>query len=276
MALNLENKRQIIIFALALVVGVLAVYLMGLYIEDQNKKNAQKLFQQIEEQKKNFEQTRVMMANEINLVRKEQQQMENQILAKLKENPPQEAGGMPSTFSLRTPPGKRALAIRIDSLSAVGGLLSPGDFIDIIAHLRVPKSDDLNGPTDTVTTILFQNIEILAINVNYKIGSGGAFYGNQQQAGSLNITLSVSAEEANLLTFAQMHGNLQFSLRSPTEKNIEQSTEPASWQALSDFIAEKQGTKISVPHSRKAIDINEPTQEEEPAKIEIFKSGQKY
>ena len=41
-------------------------------------------------------------------------------------------------FSLRTPPGKRAVTLKINSLSAVGGLVNPGDFVDIIAHLELP------------------------------------------------------------------------------------------------------------------------------------------
>ena len=69
-------------------------------------------------------------------------------------------------FSLRTPPGKRAITVKVDSLSAVGGLVNPGDFVDIIAHLEMPDDMDIvsskkkkKQKTQTVTTVLFQNLQ---------------------------------------------------------------------------------------------------------------------
>src|SRR5208283_1357158 len=42
------------------------------------------------------------------------------------------------SLPLKTPAGKRAVTVMIDSLEAVGGLLNAGDFVDVIAELNVP------------------------------------------------------------------------------------------------------------------------------------------
>ncbi len=276
--MNLENKKNIVTFILAVALGVVTVVLTGKFVDDRNKENAKKLADQIELERKNAEQREMALVNEIGVVKKQMQQMESQIIAKLKEKEGQEMeAGLPATFALRTPPGKRALTIAIDSLSAVGGLISPGDFVDIIAHLNVPQflinpmagSGDSKG--GSVTTILFQNIEVLAVGTNFKMGSSGSIYENQQKAGSLNVTLAVTAEEASLLTFAQPNGKLQFSLRAPTEQGVEK-TEIASWNALSDFIEKRQGTKLFAP---KKEEITEEEIKEPPKPvIQIFRSGE--
>ena len=177
---------------------------------------------------------------------------------------------------MRPPPGKRALTIKINSLSAVGGLVNPGDFVDIIASLKVPK--ELRDEADTrneIVTVLFQNIQVLAVGTNYDPVGELPPYELQQKSSSLNVTLAVNPEEAGLLTFAQANGNLQLSLRSPTETQGNILQQVASWDALSDFVLERQGTELYPP--RKVVEeeeeeVVEEKKEEKPY-IQIFRGG---
>ena len=67
------------------------------------------------------------------------------------------------SLAIKTPVGKRAVTVMIDSLAAVGGLLNAGDFVDVIAELNVPSQD---ADRKTVTAMIFQGLQVLAINTN--------------------------------------------------------------------------------------------------------------
>ena len=61
-----------------------------------------------------------------------------------------------SFLTAKTPPGKRAVTVMIESLNAVGGLLNAGDFVDVIAHLDIPEGTDKKK---TITAMVFQDSE---------------------------------------------------------------------------------------------------------------------
>ena len=166
----------------------------------------------------------------------------------------------------------------INSLSAVGGLINPGDFVDIIARLDLPDEEDVAKKSgETLTTVLFQNIQVLAVGVNYDPLGEVSLYEAQQTARSLNITFAVNPDEASLLTFARDNGTLQLSLRSSSETQDRILQQVASWDALAEFVLERQGTELLVP--KKAVDVKEivdPEEEEEELKpfIEIYRGGE--
>ena len=85
----------------------------------------------------------------------------------------------------------------------------------------------------------------------------------------------MNPEEAGLLTFTQTKGKLQLLLRSPVEKQT-QNLQIAYWDALSDFVLEHQGTELTVPRSKAAIESAEgggKSKEDVKPFIQIFKSG---
>jgi hypothetical protein len=101
-------------------------------------------------------------------------------------------------------------------------------------------------------------------------------YEIQQRAKALNVTLALSPEEAGLLTFAEAHGDLQLSLRSPAETEDKVLQQVASWNALADFVLEHQGTELKIPSKK----ITPPEEEEEVVEekepepyIQIFRGG---
>ncbi len=174
-----------------------------------------------------------------------------------------------STLSLMTPSGRRAYTVMIDSLSAVGGMISPGDFVDIIADVQMP--DPSEGGMKEISSIVFQNIQILAVDTNLK-ASGQ--YDQQSKARSLKMTFALTPEEAGLMSFLQKHGQMQLLLRAPAEDEIE-LVEVASWRALADYVAEKQGTELVIPRTKASIEpISTRTTEEVKPFIQIFEGGQ--
>lgn len=285
---NIENKKQFAIILLAVGLGLFAAFLTSQYIKnsitEQTKTFAQSYVQSNMEKEQQLQQQiemlRAQMAQEIQRVAQEAaqqaaaQQAQQQVVTKTEEKEVRQ-----EAFSVRMPKGKRALTVLIDSLSAVGGLIKAGDLVDIIAHLQIPdkdKADENNvEKKEDVTTILFQKILVLSVNTNFD-DMTPPDYVQQQQAGRLNITLALEPEAAALLTFAQKNGQLQFTLRAPDEKETG-VFKVASWQALSDFVLEHQGTRLKVPRDKikTATPVVTTEIEKEPESvIKIFKSGQ--
>lgn len=276
--MNIENKKQMATLLLAIGLGFVAVVLTSQYIKKSVEQQTQTLAQEYSNQTGGI-------VKEIEFLKIELKKLASQQVSMVKAPVAQDqtAGqdtAKPAKFSLKTPPGKRALTVLIDSLSAVGGLINSGDFIDIIGQLDMPDPEKPKEGTQKVTTVLFQNIQVLAIGTNFSTMATDAasLYESQQTARSLYITLALDPEEAALLTFAQDHGKLQLSLRGPGEKETK-ILQVASWNALADFVLERQGTELNVPKPRTAIETMEegegaPSKQEIKPVIQIFKAGQ--
>lgn len=282
--MNLENKKQFVTLLLAVGLGLVAVFWTSHVIQnsvnkqtaalaqaydrksaaqrDELLKEMQMQYRDLNQKLNDVEKRAAMAAAQSSTVQKTPQVVDSTVFAEV------------------TPPGKRALTIQIDSLSAVGGLISPGDHVDIIAHLDMPVYDaDVKkaratradgGSTETVTSVLFQNIQVLAVGSNFKPAGNAMVYQSQQSSRTLNVTLALEPDESGLLTFAQKNGNLQLVLRSQQESDIK-VLQVASWDALSDYVLDRQGTELKVPE--KKVQFQEETGEVKPF-IEIFRKGE--
>jgi Flp pilus assembly protein CpaB len=282
--MNLENKKQVAIIAIAIGLGVVTVFMVGQHIQNSINQQTKILADEFTRQNKEAVETiRQQVGQELANIKAQQQQLAAQqdqlrtqvVSGTLTTTPGGTAQARTDVapFSYRMPAGKRALTINIDSLSAVGGLITPGDFVDIIAQLTVPQG---SGKQDEeVTSMVFQNLEVLAVGASFNPSGDPIVYDSQQKARSLYVTLAVGPEEAGLLTFAQTKGKLQLALRSPKEKNTE-TVQVASWQALADFVSDKQGTELLLPRQKAAMEVIETDKKKENEVkpfIQIFKSG---
>ncbi len=276
--MNIENKKQVAILLLAIGLGFVAVVLTSQYVKKSVEQQTQILAQEYANQTGGIVQ-------EMEFLKMELKKVATQQIAMAKEGPgdlaqPKDQEAKLLKFSLKTPQGKRALTVLIDSLSAVGGLINPGDFIDVIGQLNMPDPEKPKEKTQKVTTILFQNVQVLAVGTNFSSAAvdSASIYEAQQQARSLYITLALDPQEAALVTFAQDNGKLQLSLRGPNE-NETKILQVASWDTLSDFVLEHQGTELNVPKSRASLETvgeteESPSRQEVKPFIQIFKAGQ--
>ena len=164
----------------------------------------------------------------------------------------------------------------IDSLSAVGGLINPGDFVDILATLDVPESVDENNKKrkeiKKITTVLFQNVQVLAVGTNYDPTGVAPAYEMQKNLKKLNVTFAVDPEEVGLLDFAQANGSLRLSLRSAKETQDRVLQQVASWNALSDFVLQRQGTELGLPKKAPVDKSGKEVVETKPF-VQIFRGG---
>jgi len=252
MAIDLKNidKKKAAVVGGAIFAGLIAVALTNGYINESVKSQAGSLGSVIgrQEAERLLKKVEALEEENKNIIDKMRQiasaAQQAQIREDVSERGPKEQPGLSS----KTPSGKRAITVVIEKLSAVGGLIAPGDYVDIIGHLAVPVEVGDSPRRELVTVTLFQNVPILAIGSNTELGKKI----NVQNESAIAITFALNPQEAELLTFAQQHGHLQLVLRSPLDTQA-YILPAATWNSLSEYIMTTQGMDIRVP------------QEEEPA-----------
>jgi pilus assembly protein CpaB len=131
-----------------------------------------------------------------------------------------------SGLAFRIAPGKRAVSVNVNEVISTGGLIVPGDFVDVIAIFPPAGNDPL---ADSAGMVL-QNIEVLAIA--QAIGGpaadptgaqalAGQVSGNRSSTAAEAVarpnartaTLAVTPEEAQKLILAEEKGRIRLALR---------------------------------------------------------------
>jgi pilus assembly protein CpaB len=154
--------------------------------------------------------------------------------------PRQGAGGLAEA----TPIGKRAITVSVDNLSLLGGMIKPGDYVDMIAMIPVPvQTPDGKQTTQVVALPLLQNVLVLAIGQRMGTGTAESSGGRYQQAeggagGSSLVTFAVSPQEASIIAFIQEQTKIRLILRSPADSKIE-PVPPVSWDTLLQYVMPK-------------------------------------
>jgi pilus assembly protein CpaB len=100
-------------------------------------------------------------------------------------------------------PGMRAMAIRVNEVTGVGGFILPNTFVDVIAL-------DKTRGTDTAETLL-QKVEVLAIAQETFVEEGKAKVVR-------TVTLELSPEDAEALALQTQKGDIQLVLRNPLDE----------------------------------------------------------
>jgi len=149
-------------------------------------------------------------------------------------------------LSSLTPPGKRAVSVIAENINEVSGLIRPGDNIDLIAVLSIPK--EVEGKKVMEQTIIpaFQNVLILAVGQETDLGAS-----SKGQREKINqITVALGPTEANIMTFLQDQGKIRISLRSSQDSQVEKA-QPTTWDSVLQYLPSLKPKEESV----ESIDI---------------------
>jgi len=111
----------------------------------------------------------------------------------------------PSEFGLsaRLSEGERAITLSVDKRTGLDGALKPGNRVDVLATFVMPDEGKKR-----VTRTLLQNLTVLSL------GSG------QESGGYATVTLRVTAQEAELVAFAENMAELRLALRGNKDYSI--------------------------------------------------------
>ncbi|TNC59233.1 Flp pilus assembly protein CpaB [Rubellimicrobium roseum] len=94
----------------------------------------------------------------------------------------------------------RAMAIKVDAETAVGGFVTPGDFVDVVLT---------QGSSETLRAItILQNIRVIGVDQD-------AHEENDAPVVARTVTVEVTPDQGQRLALAQKAGTLSLSLRDP-------------------------------------------------------------
>lgn len=146
---------------------------------------------------------------------------------------PQKIG---TSLSQITPRGKRAMTVSVTPISSVGGLVEPGDYVDIFALLAMPSSNQWSGTRSgegSTLVPLFQGVLILAVGkqIADPLSFGEQQGGKKVAQSANNVTVALTPQEAALLSFVQDHGTIKLMLRSQEDDDL-QVVKSADWDML--------------------------------------------
>lgn len=114
-------------------------------------------------------------------------------------------------------PGMRAIATRISVDSAAGGFIKPGDRVDVVMTTQLRNEIQANGTgtTQYVSSTVFENVHVLAIDQIYGDGPEGS----ATVVGSTAL-LELSQDDSEALIEAQSTGDLSLLLRGLENRRV--------------------------------------------------------
>jgi len=168
-------------------------------------------------------------------------------------------------LSSKIPLGERALSMPVDAVTGVSGLMRPGDRVDILATFPIstkneliPTADAADGEVGYVTMTLLQDVTLLATGQQISEVSTGANDEEKKRAKSNynTVTLSVSVDEAELITIAQTRGKFMLLLRNRDDVDVAEVTKRTLKEVLTELevIQEARAERIKVRRKKKKKD----------------------
>jgi pilus assembly protein CpaB len=130
------------------------------------------------------------------------------------------------SLSYIVPAGKRGFAINTTEVQDVGGLLLPGDYVDVMVRYDVDfrTGADIQTEDAFVAHILLQNVEVLAISQTIndvapgtqpnETGQRERISEAKAEPGAGTVTLALTPEDAQLIYLAEANGVVRFALRA--------------------------------------------------------------
>ncbi len=130
--------------------------------------------------------------------------------------------GLGASIAALLPDGKRAAAVRINDVSGVAGFVQPNDSVDV---LITRSAVGQNNSGQQVTDVLLQNARVIAIDQDAK-GEDG------KPAVAKTATLEVTPLDAQKLALGQQIGQLSLVLRKPGDDQNNMTVETVSLNDL--------------------------------------------
>jgi pilus assembly protein CpaB len=110
-------------------------------------------------------------------------------------------------LSVRVPPDMRAMSVKVNEVTGVGGFVLPGDRVDILVTV-----DNVGGSLNAVTKTILQDLEVLASGTRTETK-------NNQNVTVQTVTVLVEPDGAEKLALAVDQGSVHLALRNPVDRS---------------------------------------------------------
>jgi len=177
-------------------------------------------------------------------------------------------------LELKIPPGQRAMAVRINDVAGISGLLQPNSRVDVLVTIRDDREADRQ-----VAKPFLSNMLVLSVGTEVQRDTQG------KPINATTVTLAVTPEEAERLAIAMNTGAIQLVLRGYGDPDSVRTKGANSGDVLNQL----KGTSVVVPAPSKAAPPRivyrplpapkpEPKKEAPPpppdsARVEVYRAG---
>jgi pilus assembly protein CpaB len=104
-------------------------------------------------------------------------------------------------LQVKITPGKRAIAVRIDDVAGISGMIQPNSRVDVMVTIKDDKSNQ------QVSKLFMSNMRVLAVGTINQVST------DNRPISAPTVTLEVTPIEAERLAIAQGEGRIQLVLR---------------------------------------------------------------
>lgn len=104
-------------------------------------------------------------------------------------------------LELKIKPGQRAMAVRINDVAGISGLIQPNSRVDVMVTIQEPSTNK------QVAKLFMENMQVLSVGTEVQRDQGG------KPSNATTVTLAVTPDEAERLAVAMNQGAIQLVLR---------------------------------------------------------------
>ncbi|MEO5589056.1 MAG: Flp pilus assembly protein CpaB [Gemmatimonadaceae bacterium] len=177
-------------------------------------------------------------------------------------------------LEIKIPPGQRAMAVRINDVAGISGLLQPQSRVDVLVTIKEANSER------QVAKLFMSNMLVLSVGTEVQRDTQG------KPIDATTVTLAVTPEEAERLAIAMNTGAIQLVLRGYGDPDSVRTKGATSGDVLSQL----KGTSLVIPSAtpagppkiiyrslppapRPAPKVEAPPPPPESATVNVYRAG---
>ena len=174
-------------------------------------------------------------------------------------------------LEVKIPPGQRAMAVRINDVAGISGLLQPNSRVDVLVTIKEVNSEK------QVAKLFMSNMLVLSVGTEVQRDTQG------KPINATTVTLAVTPDEAERLAIAMNTGSIQLVLRGYGDPDSVRTKGATS----GDVLTQLKGTSVVIPQKSAPPKIvyrplpapkPEPKKEAPPpppdsARIDVYRGG---
>lgn len=155
--------------------------------------------------------------------------------------------GASAGLEVKITPGKRAMAVKIDEVAGVSGLIQPNSRVDVLVTLR----EDGN-PDQQRAKLFMANMRVLSVGTQLERGPDG------QPVDATTAALEVSPAEAEQLAVAVNQGKIQLVLRGYGDPDTVRTAGASAQAMLRRLAVPGEAAPVAEPMRRARLPLPAP------------------
>lgn len=140
-------------------------------------------------------------------------------------------------LELKIPPGQRAMAVRINDVAGISGLIQPGSRVDVLVTIKEDNSEK------QIAKLFMSNMQVLSVGSEVQRDASG------KPISATTVTLGVTPEESERLAIAMNTGAIQLVLRGYGDPDSVRTKGATS----TDVLSQLKGTSTVLPATSPAV-----------------------